>query len=117
MLAVGGQVWGQVDERIQRMTSALAGGVGCSQEELCGALSGGALVIGSLYGRVDPDADDEECNRWVCAYRQRFQQAFGATRCADIRASGYGSDGLWPCSALVEQAARILLELLAQDGV
>ena len=117
MLAVGEFLWGQVEEQIQRMTSGLAGGVGCSHEELCGALSGGALVIGSRYGRVDPEADDEECNRRVCAYRDRFRQEFGTTRCAELRESGYGSEGVWPCSSLVEQAARILLDVLAQDSV
>lgn len=116
MLAVGEFLWGEVDGPIRRMTTALGGGVGGSQEELCGALSGGVLVIGGRYGRVDPDADDEECNRRVCIYRDRFLQAFGTTRCADIRAGGYGSDGIWPCSALVEQAARILLEILDRDG-
>ena len=44
MLAVGEHLWGEVDGRIRRMTSGLAGGVGCSYEELCGALSGGALA-------------------------------------------------------------------------
>jgi C_GCAxxG_C_C family probable redox protein len=117
VLAVGEHLWGQVDERIQRMASGLAGGVGCSLEELCGALSGGALIIGSRYGRVDPVADDEECNRRVCAYRDRFRQAFGTTRCSDIRASGYGSEGIWPCSALVQQAAHILLGVLAEERV
>jgi C_GCAxxG_C_C family probable redox protein len=115
VLAVGEHLWGLVDDRIRRMTSALAGGVGCSLEELCGALSGGTLVIGSLYGRANPGDDDEECNRRVCAYRDRFRQAFGTTRCYDIRASGYGSDGIWPCSSLVEQAARILLGVLSED--
>jgi C_GCAxxG_C_C family probable redox protein len=117
MLAVGGWLWGQVDERTQRMAAALGGGIGGSQEELCGALSGGALVIGGRYGRVDPKDDDEACYRRVCAYRDRFRQAFGTTRCADIRASGYGSDGIWPCSSLVEQAAGILLDILTQESV
>ena len=117
MLAVGEFSWGRVEKEIQRMTSGLGGGVGGSQEELCGALSGGVLVIGGRYGRVDPGDDDEECYRRVCAYRDRFRQAFGTTRCADIRATGYGSDGIWPCSFLVEQAARILLDVLDQDGV
>ncbi len=117
MLAVGEHLWGQVDDRIQRMASGLAGGVGCSLEELCGALSGGALVIGGLYGRMDPDADDEECNRRVCAFRERFRRAFGTTRCSEIRARGYGSEGVWPCSTLVHQAARILLGVLGEEHV
>jgi len=117
VLAVGEHLWGQVDDRIRRMTSALAGGVGGSLEELCGALSGGSLLIGGLYGRVDLGEDDEECYRRVCAYRDRFRRAFGTTRCCDIRASGYGSEGIWPCSSLVESAARILLGVLAEERV
>lgn len=113
---MGQHLWGQVDDRIRRMASGLAGGVGCSLEELCGALSGGALIIGGQLGRIDPATDDEECNRRVCAYRDRFQQAFGTTRCRDIRASGYGSDGTWPCSDLVEQATRILLKALSEGS-
>lgn len=108
-------MWGEVGDRLRRTASALAGGVGCSEEELCGALSGGALIIGGQYGRLDPDVDDEECNRRVCAYRDRFEKAFGTTRCKEIRASGFGSSGTWPCSSLVEQAALILLGVLSQE--
>jgi C_GCAxxG_C_C family probable redox protein len=115
VLAVGEHLWGGVDDRIRRMTTGLAGGIGCSQEELCGALSGGVLVIGSLYGRTSAEANDDECNRLVCSYRERFIEEFGTSRCFDIRESGYGSEGIWPCSALVERATRILLETLA-DG-
>ena len=112
MLAVGEHLWGQVDDQIRRMTSGLAGGVGCGYQEMCGALSGGTLIIGSLHGRTSASEDDSECNRLVCVYRERFLQHFGTTRCQDIRDSGYGSDGQWPCSTLVEQAARILWQVL-----
>ena len=112
MLAVGEHLWGQVDGQNRRMTSSLAGGAGCSFQEMCGALSGGTLIIGSLYGRTSADEDDSECNLRVCAYREQFLQHFGRTRCQDLRDSGYGSDGQWPCSALVEQAALILWQVL-----
>ena len=112
MLAVGEQLWGEVDDRTRRMTSGLAGGVGCSNEELCGALSGGALLIGAQYGRTSPEEDDEACNQRICRYRERFVQEFGTSRCFDIRASGYGSEGQWPCSVLVERATRILWDVI-----
>ena len=114
MLTVGEHLWSEVDDRTRRMTSGLAGGLGCSMEELCGALSGGALIIGSIYGRTDASQSDDECNRLVCVYRERFVGAFGTSRCTDIREAGYGSQGERPCSALVERATRILLEVL--DG-
>jgi C_GCAxxG_C_C family probable redox protein len=116
VLAVGEHLWGSVSEIVLRMSSGLAGGVGCSQEELCGALSGGAMLIGGVYGRTGPEQDDAECNRLVCAYRERFEAGLGTTRCFDLRESGFGSEGEWPCSTLVDRAAGILLEVLAEDG-
>lgn len=115
MLAVGEHLWGQVDDRICRMTTGLAGGVGGTQQELCGALSGGVLLIGALHGRVRADEDDSRCKRLASLYRERFAQALGATRCGDLRATWYGSGGA-SASALVERAARILLEMLTVEG-
>ena len=112
MLAVGEHLWGQVADQSLRMSSGLAGGVGGSQQEVCGALSGGALIIGALYGRTHVDQDDEECGRLDSLFRDRFVQVFGTTRCHELRDSGYGSEGQWPCSVLVERATGILMEVL-----
>lgn len=113
MLAVGEHLWGQVDDQILRATTALGGGLGGSHQELCGVLSGGTLIIGACHGRTSSDENDEECYRLACLYRDRFLEAFGTTRCFYLRESGYGSDEL-PCSSLVEQGTRILLEVLDQ---
>lgn len=112
---MGEHLWGQVDDRVLRMTSGLAGGVGCSQQELCGVLSGGTMIIGAQYGRTLPEEDDSECNRLVCLFRDRFVEAFGTARCCELRESGYGSDGQWPCSTLVERATKLLLDTLDGD--
>jgi C_GCAxxG_C_C family probable redox protein len=113
VLAVGEHLWGGVDDQVRRMACGLAGGVGSSQEELCGTVSGGALIIGALYGRTSAEEDDAPCNERVSRYRERFIEHFGMTRCYDLRESGYGSEGRWPCSVLVEQATHLLLETLA----
>jgi C_GCAxxG_C_C family probable redox protein len=112
VLAVGEHLWGSVDDRILRMSSCLAGGLGCGYQELCGALSGGSLLIGGLHGRTAPDEDDEECNHRVSRYREVFHERFGTTQCQAIRDSGYGSNEEMPCSRLVEQAVGLLLEVL-----
>jgi C_GCAxxG_C_C family probable redox protein len=114
VLAVGEHLWGKVDDHTRRMTSGLAGGLGCSMQEMCGALSGGSLILGSLYGRTSADEDDSECNERVSLYREQFLRQFGTTRCQDIRDRGYGSDGQWPCSVLVERATRILWQVLVE---
>jgi len=113
---VGEYLLGYVDYWVQRMTTGLAGGVGCSHQEMCGALSGGVLLIGAVRGRTQPTEDDRECQRLAAEYRERFAQELGATRCGDLRANGYGSGGTQPCSVLVERAASILLDILNVEG-
>lgn len=113
MLAVGERLWGQVDDQVCRMASGLSGGVGGTHQELCGALSGGALIIGAIHGRTRPDEDDSLCRNLVARYRERFAQELGSTCCQALRDSGYGSDGTTPCSVLVGQATGVLLETLA----
>jgi C_GCAxxG_C_C family probable redox protein len=113
VLAVGEYLFGPIDDQTRRMATGLGGGVGGTYQELCGALSGGVLLIGALYGRIRPDEDDSRCMTLVSRYRERFAQELGTTHCGDLRATGYGSDGKWPCSVLVERATRVLLETLA----
>jgi C_GCAxxG_C_C family probable redox protein len=114
MLAVGEYLLGDVDDRLRRMMTGIAGGLGGSHEELCGALNAGALLVGALHGRTQPHEPDEACYALASAFRTRFLEEWGTTRCADLRALGYGSDGTVPCAVLVRRAAALLLEVL--DG-
>lgn len=114
---MGERLWGQVDKQVCRMASGLSGGIGDTHEELCGALSGGVLVIGAIHGRTRPDEDNTLCRSLVSRYRERFAREFGSTCCQELRDSGYVSSGTTSCSALVEQATRVLLETLALEEV
>lgn len=112
MLAVGEHLMGVVDERVLRMMTGMAGGVGLTLQELCGALSGGVLLIGAMHGRTLPGEDDSTCAQLAAEYREKFIRSFGATKCQEICESGYGPNSQWSCSELVERAACILLEVL-----
>ena len=114
MLAVGEQLFGQMDAGAVRMSTGFGGGVGGTHEELCGALSGGVLLIGALHGRAAPGEEKTRCYEAVVRYRERFAETFGATICQRLRDRGYGSE-VSPCSALAAEAARLLLETLATD--
>ena len=114
MLAVGEYLLGQVDDRFLRIATGLGGGVGGTQQELCGALSGGVLLIGALYGRIKPDEDNSLCMELATLYRKRFAQELGSTNCGILRESGYGSEGSTPCSVLVERAVKVLLDTLTE---
>jgi C_GCAxxG_C_C family probable redox protein len=99
------------------MATGLAGGLGSTQQETCGALSGGVLVIGGLLGRASLEEDDQAALNLAARYRQRFLAEYGYTQCARLRERViYAPGGPGSCAALVERAAMILLELLHKAG-
>lgn len=114
MLAVGEPRLERFDETFVRMSTGFGGGVGQSREELCGALSAGVMLIGTLFGRARMGEDKEICNRLVNLYRARFRESFGETNCGELRRSGFGSEGHTPCRELVARAASILSGVLEE---
>ena len=96
------------------MATGFGGGVAGTYQELCGALSGGILVIGAAHGRQRSDEDDELAYSLVTAYRDRFLREFGDSQCERLRARIEAPGGLDSCNQLVEQAATMLLELFAE---
>ena len=91
---------------------AFAGGVGLTNEELCGALVGGLLVIGAMHGRTDPRASDDRCMHLAAAYRERFLEHFGHIRCADLKEHWIGKKDQETCAELAADAAGVLMDVL-----
>jgi C_GCAxxG_C_C family probable redox protein len=94
------------------MGTGFSGGLGGTHQELCGALSGGVLVIGGLLGRSELDQDDRQSMNVATVFRARFLAKFGETRCAPLRDKVIVSQDLGSCAALVEQATRLLLDVM-----
>jgi C_GCAxxG_C_C family probable redox protein len=116
LLTVGEHLMDDLEPRCVRMATGLAGGVGDTQQEMCGALSGGILVIGGLLGRTSLSQSDQAALMHATRYRQRLIAEFGDTQCARLRETVvHVPSGLGSCAALVERAATILLELLMED--
>jgi len=117
LLAVGGHVLEDLDLQCVRMATGLAGGVGDTQQEMCGALSGGVMVIGGLLGRKRLDEDDAPALALATRYRERFLAELGDTQCARLREKVvYAPDGFGSCAVLVERAAAIFLDLLVEGA-
>ncbi|HEC33827.1 MAG TPA: C_GCAxxG_C_C family protein [Chloroflexi bacterium] len=118
LLTVGEHVLGDLGPRCARVATGFAGGVGDTQQEMCGALSGGVLIIGGLLGRKSLREDDRPALALATRYRERFLAQLGATQCARLRERVvYAPGGMGSCASLVERAAMILLELLMEaDG-
>jgi C_GCAxxG_C_C family probable redox protein len=117
VLAVGGHLLGETVSRAVRWATPFAGGLGGTRQEICGALSGAAMVIGALYGRDGPEGDRQQVNALTSRFRERSLVELGATRCQDlynqIHAQAPGAPG--SCAVLTESAARLVLELLAEE--
>jgi C_GCAxxG_C_C family probable redox protein len=101
-----------LNEVAKRMGTGFSGGLGGTHQELCGALSGGVLVIGALLGRTERSQDDRPALNAATLYRSRFLAEFGETQCAPLREKVTAPGGLGSCGILVEQATLLLLELL-----
>jgi C_GCAxxG_C_C family probable redox protein len=112
LLAVGPHYLGKVDPLAMRMATPFAGGVSGSHAELCGALAGGVMLIGALYGRSDPQVDDEPCQRLARIFRKKFIQTLGYTCCQDLKDNWVGKPGQESCALLVAQAAGVLVDVL-----
>ena len=73
---------GTEDEAVFQAASGLGGGVGGSQS-ICGAITGSALAIGSLYGKrgLDRPARRQQVRPRVGALCADFRKQFGALDC------------------------------------
>src|SRR5512145_2615720 len=110
-------------ECIPRIATGLGGGVG-SQGELCGALTGGVLTLGLLYGRdrADEIEKKEAVRGRTAQFVRQFAEKNGAIRCRDILGvelnteagnREYQAQNLKQecCAVAIRNAVRILLEL------
>lgn len=115
LLVVGEHVLDDLNPQCAQMATGFAGGLGDIRQEICGALSGGVLVVGGLLGRTSLSQSDRPALDLATRYRRRFLAEFGDTQCARLREEVvYVPGGLGSCAVLVERAAMILLELLAE---
>lgn len=112
-------ICGVSEELLERMTLALGGGVG-RQREVCGTVSGASVVLGMICG-----GDKSQCYQKVQDFGSRFRDAHGSIVCRELLNLPRGVDDnpepaprsaayyvRRPCGQYVEQAARILGEML-----
>ena len=74
--------------------SGLADGLGLSGDGTCGALMGGAMVIGYLFGRERKDFEDmfKPVKSYLLAKKlhDKFVEKYGTCRCYDLQESLMG---------------------------
>jgi len=104
-----------VDRSLTKLTSGFVGGMGSSHQETCGALTGGIIALGYLYGRTDPNAEIPVLKEIVIEFKERFEKEFGTTNCG-ILLDRFGEQGddYSKCRELTAKAAGILTEIIEE---
>ena len=107
---------GDIDGELPKVASALGGGVGGSREEICGALSGGVLAIGLLYGRTKPGVDVQFAKDLATEFRVRFLKENGCTKCGTLLDKFGEQNDSDKCRKMTGAAAALLSDLLDEKG-
>lgn len=123
------------NDDVFRSASGLADGLGLTGDGACGALVGGAMVIGYLFGRKKKDFSDmmKPMTSYILTKRlhDRFVEKYGTCRCYDIqkslmgrtfnlydpselkKATEYGM--IDHCSKVVGTSARLATEIIIDE--
>jgi C_GCAxxG_C_C family probable redox protein len=80
-------VHGSADPSLMKVSNAFMGGIAGTQQHICGAVSGGLIVLGSLFGRTQPEEDDALLTRLCLEYLYNFEAKCGADSllCFELR--------------------------------
>ena len=118
-------VTGMDKKEAAKLAAPFGGGMG-RMREVCGAVSGMLMVLGTLYGydNADDDSKKKELYQQVQALAEQFKEENGSIICRDLlknppsdpnpspRTAEYYAKR--PCARMVMTAARLMDEFIAQ---
>ena len=123
-------VTGYTHEEAMRLSSSFGGGIG-RMREVCGTMSGAAMVAGTLWGYTETNNDKEKAAHYALIQEiaNRFKETYGTIICRDLL-KGIAADTnptpdartneyykKRPCVRFVAAMAKILDDILAEKGV
>ena len=119
LMILGMELQGKDNPDLIRSMHALAGGIG-STGETCGALTGGACLLGLYAGRGSPAQEDnprltfmvEDLVKW---FKQEYGQSYGGIRCEEILNGNPQNTGT-RCPTMVMGTWQKVKELLVENG-
>ena len=119
LMIMGLELQGKSNPELVRAMNALAGGIGFTGE-LCGALTGGACLLGVYAGKGTSDEEDdprlmfmlEDLVKW---FKSEYGQAYGGIQCEEILGGDARNMGA-RCSTMVLGVFQKVKELLVENG-
>ncbi|MDP2949692.1 MAG: C-GCAxxG-C-C family protein [Chloroflexota bacterium] len=101
------------DESLVRLGTPFGGGI-ADRGNVCGALIGGLLVIGYLFGRRSLTESQTLCRELSGRYHDAFKGAFQDTTCYGIRGRIFNWDTHVKCSNTVSRSMAVLWEVVRE---
>jgi C_GCAxxG_C_C family probable redox protein len=119
LMLQGMEMMGKSNPDLIRAMHGLAGGLGFSGE-LCGALTGGASLLGLYAGKgtaeqpEDPRLDFmiQDLVKW---FKAEYTEQFGGIRCEEILAGNHQNQSI-RCPVLVNGVLQKVKDLLVENG-
>jgi len=98
-----------------KVATAFGGGVGGTKCETCGALTGGVIALGWLFGRTEQGADKQDVYAFATEFRNKFLDSFASTHCKTILDAFGKQENLLECKRMTGAAAGILYDILMEE--
>lgn len=119
LLSLGLEAQGKENTDLIRAMGGLAGGVGFSGD-VCGALTGGACLLGLFAGRGTPDEDEDPklnlmISDLVSWFSAEFGQCYGGIHCTDILCDDPRNQ-FKRCPGIVSGTYEKVKQLLLENG-
>lgn len=119
ILLQGLEMTGKSNPDVVRAMHGLAGGLGFAGE-LCGALTGGASLLGLYAGKGTPEQSEDprldfmiqDLVKW---FKAEYAEQFGGIRCEEILA-GNSQNKTIRCPLMVMGVLQKVKELLVENG-
>ncbi len=119
LMTLGLELQGKENPELIRAMNGLAGGLGFTGET-CGALTGGACLLGVYAGKGTPSEEEnvrlnfmiEDLVKW---FKQDYGQDYGGIRCETIL-SGAPNAQTTRCPTMVAGTFQKVKELLVENG-
>ena len=99
---------------IPKVATAFGGGVGRTKHEICGALTGGIIALGFLFGRSEPGADWTDVSELAARLKRRFVQEYGTTNCGALLATFGPQENMMRCKQLSGEVAGLLANIIEE---
>lgn len=110
------EISGQSDkDDIVKIASGFCGGIGGTHDEICGALSGGILAIGLLYGRNLSNENNQKAKDLTVELHSCFRERFGSTNCSALLKLLGEQTNSEKCCDLSGKTAGMLYELIKSN--